>query len=196
MNKMLKGSIAGAAGVALLLGGAGTFALWNGDASIAGATITAGTLTVEASEGTWSDGTGATIDPTDYFIVPGDTLTYATALAVNAQGDNLQASLNVPEGSIAATDGTAEQDVALNAALEVTTTLTTDIDGEVVETPAADGPFAVNASDGPQEYLVTVTVVFPSDVEGDDNDAQAGSVDLSGFDVTLTQTPAPALVAE
>ena len=59
---MLKGSIAGAAGVALLLGGAGTFALWNGDAAIAGATITAGTLTVEASEGTWSDGAGP-IDP-------------------------------------------------------------------------------------------------------------------------------------
>ncbi|WP_241984501.1 alternate-type signal peptide domain-containing protein [Cryobacterium sp. Hb1] len=184
---MLKGSIAGAAGVALLLGGAGTFALWNGDAAIAGATITAGTLTVEASEGTWSDGAGP-IDPTEYFIVPGDTLTYATALTVNAQGDNLQANLNVPEGSIAASDGTAEQDVALNAALKVTTTLTTDVDGVAVESPAADGPFAVNASDGTQEYLVTVTVHFPSDVEGDD-DAQAGSVDLSEFDVTLTQTP-------
>ncbi|WP_104200258.1 alternate-type signal peptide domain-containing protein [Cryobacterium sp. Y29] len=185
---MLKGSIAGAAGVALLLGGAGTFALWNGDAAIAGATITAGTLTVEASEGIWSDGAGSTINPEEYFIVPGDTLTYATTLTVDAKGDNLQANLNVPEGSIAATDSTAEQDVALNAALEVTTTLTTDVDGVAVESPAADGPFAVNASDGTQEYLVTVTVHFPSGAPVYDNAAQAGSVDLSKFDVTLTQT--------
>ena len=39
MNKLVKGSIAGAAGIALLLGGAGTLALWNADAYIANTAI-------------------------------------------------------------------------------------------------------------------------------------------------------------
>ena len=186
---MITGSIAGAAGVALLLGGAGTFALWNADASIAGAIITAGTLTVEASESTWSDGAGATINPEEYFIVPGDTLTYATTLTVNAQGDNLHATLNVPENPIATPVSDADEDLKLSQALAVTTSLTTVEDGVTVESLAEDGSFDVNASEGTQDYHVTVTVHFPSGAPGYDNDAQAGSVDLSAFDVTLTQTP-------
>ena len=43
MNKLVKGSIAGAAGIALLLGGAGTFALWNADATRCGRRHHAGT---------------------------------------------------------------------------------------------------------------------------------------------------------
>ncbi|WP_233197713.1 alternate-type signal peptide domain-containing protein [Cryobacterium sp. Y57] len=196
---MLKGSIAGAAGVALLLGGAGTFALWNDDAAIAGAIITAGTLTVKASESTWRDGAGTEItEPEKYLIVPGDTLTSATTLTVNAQGDNLQATLNIPQGSIAAHATTDKEDVALYEALEVMTTVTTVEDGGTVAIEAeVDGSYKVNVSAGEsQEYLVTVAVDFPSGAEGDDNAAQAGRVDLSAFDVTLTQTPAPAPVAE
>ena len=44
MNKTFSGSIAGAAGIALLLGGAGTFAQWNSSAAVAGTSITAGVL--------------------------------------------------------------------------------------------------------------------------------------------------------
>ena len=46
MNKLLKGSIAGAAGIALLLGGAGTFALWNDTAAASGGTVQSGNLSV------------------------------------------------------------------------------------------------------------------------------------------------------
>ena len=189
MNKMLTGSIAGAAGVALLLGGAGTFALWNDDAAIAGATINAGTLTVEASNSAWSDDQGAIDDLANYLIVPGDTLTYVTTLTVDAQGDNLHATLNVPENPIATPVSDADEDLALSTALAVTTSLTTVEDGVTVESLAEDGSFDVNASEGTQEYHVTVLVHFPSGAPDYDNDAQAGSVDLSEFDVTVTQTP-------
>ncbi|WP_104196842.1 alternate-type signal peptide domain-containing protein [Cryobacterium sp. M15] len=187
---MLTGSIAGAAGVALLLGGAGTFALWNDDAAIAGATINAGTLTVEALDTIWRDNAGAEItDLNGYFIVPGDTLTYTTKLIVNAKGDNLQATLNIPENPIATPVGDADEDGALSTALAVTTALSTVVDGVTVESNSEDGSFGITASEEDQEYFVTVAVNFPSGAPGYDNNAQAGSVDLSEFDVTVTQTP-------
>ena len=49
MNKLTKGAIATAAGIALLLGGAGTFALWNGQTTIAGGTISTGTLAIAST---------------------------------------------------------------------------------------------------------------------------------------------------
>ncbi|WP_104178300.1 alternate-type signal peptide domain-containing protein [Cryobacterium sp. Y50] len=116
MNKILTGSVAGAAGIVLLLGGAGTFALWNDTVAIAGATITAGTLTVEAEEGAWADQDDdaiASID--DYLIVPGDTLTYETVLNVDAEGDNIQAQIVIDHGSIISDD--VEADLALEELL-------------------------------------------------------------------------------
>ena len=66
MNKLLKGAIAGAAGVALLLGGAGTFALWNSSATVTGGNIDAGNLHVADSgtAGTWpANGPPITLAP-------------------------------------------------------------------------------------------------------------------------------------
>ena len=44
MNKLVKGAVAGAAGIALLLGGAGTFALWNASTNVSTGSISTGTL--------------------------------------------------------------------------------------------------------------------------------------------------------
>ena len=49
MHKIVTGAIAGAAGVALLLGGAGSFALWNASASSAASAVSAGTLSLTAN---------------------------------------------------------------------------------------------------------------------------------------------------
>ena len=57
MNKLTKAAIAGAAGVILLMGGAGSLAYWNDSiaSNPAGQTISAGTLTVTAaSAGGWT----------------------------------------------------------------------------------------------------------------------------------------------
>src|SRR5688572_6565363 len=55
MNKMIKGSIAGATGVALLMGGFGTYALWSDSETLDGSSITSGVLGVEAGAVTWKD---------------------------------------------------------------------------------------------------------------------------------------------
>ena len=189
---MIKGSIAGAAGVALLLGGAGTFALWNDTAAVAGADITAGTLTVDAADGTWADQYGE-IDIASYLIVPGDTLTYESVITVDAQGDNIKAKLSVDNASIVSSDDA--EDKALKAILEATTKVTAvpSVNGR----PGGGGPIGgpgddakswkVNLEKGDAEYLVTVTIAFPAESTDDDN-AKTGTVDLSDLAVKLTQT--------
>src|SRR5690606_34468068 len=86
MNKLLKGSIAGAAGIVLLLGGAGTLAYWNDSANLTNAgSISSGVLNVEAdaaAPGSWNNSIS--------LIVPGDTRTFTQSLDLAATGDNLK----------------------------------------------------------------------------------------------------------
>lgn len=182
MNKLLKGSIAGAAGVALLLGGAGTFALWNDDATVDGGTISAGTLTVVEAPGTtdgWSSADGGTIaDIADFLIVPGDVLTYTTTLEITAEGDNLSAILDIDDLSIVS--GGTPADDALAALLSETATVS--VDGS-----AAAATQAISPEAGTQEVTVAVELTFPDGDAVDDNLAKSGSVSLASFKVTLTQ---------
>jgi len=181
MNKLLIGSIAGAAGIALLLGGAGTFALWNSAASIAGGTVASGTLTIE-SDGApvWTDGAAGPAIATiaDVQIVPGDTLVLTQDVLINATGDNLQAILTFDDSTIT-TDGSADED--LKAALDITLTAT----GAGVSPAAAQNEFSVTPSGSESTVTLTLTVALPSSVDG--VDAQGGTVDLTDLGFTLTQ---------
>jgi alternate signal-mediated exported protein len=167
MNKLVKGSIAGAAGIALLLGGAGTFALWNSTATVNAQTITAGSLSLVANhDGVWKQGT-ATITPATYKIVPGTTLEFTQTLTVTAVGDGLKANLThsglTPAGGLS--NLTKET-------LSVTSSAAT-IDGNTMKFNA--GTSTVN---------VKVTVEFPADSTG----GQTESLNLSAITFTLTQT--------
>ncbi|SDZ09871.1 alternate-type signal peptide domain-containing protein [Herbiconiux ginsengi] len=189
MNKLAKGAIAGAAGVVLLLGGAGTFAFWNSTANVAGGTIVAGNLLVAntGAAGVWTDQNGTTIDVATYRIVPGDTLTYTDDLTVTAVGDNLQATLALAGGSIAPTTAGNAADIALagylvdNAELDATGT---GISGTSPTYTVVAGTAGVS-----QVVTVSVELAFPfGAVAGAENDAKLGSVNLSNLAVTLTQT--------
>jgi alternate signal-mediated exported protein len=169
MNKLVKGSIAGAAGIALLLGGAGTLALWNDSADIADTTINSGTLTLteSATSPAW---TGPST------IVPGDTVTYDSQVTVTAAGDNINATLSVDESSITGGDAEllADLDIAMTADL-------TGLTGIAAGTAA--GTYDITA---PGTYVipVSVTVVFD---ELSDNDTKSQSVDLTGLAFDLQQ---------
>ena len=96
MNKFTKASVAGAVGIALLLGGAGSFATWNANASLSAGSITAGSMALTATGGTWSNvtsGTAAVIDQTAFRMVPGNTLEYTGTLTISSVGDDLTAAL-------------------------------------------------------------------------------------------------------
>ena len=174
MNKLIKGSIAGAAGVALLLGGAGTFAVWNDTASLDAPAITAGHLQLDTTTaGKWTKN-GAPIDAATYRVIPGTTLVYTQTLTVNAEGEGLRARLThsplTEAGALAS---------FVDSKLEVFPGTATTAD--------ADGILDFNT--GISTVDVKVTVVFPSTVSG--QDGQGLSLDLSDVTFTLTQTITP-----
>ena len=79
MNKYTKGAIATGAAIVLLLGGAGTFALWNDDAEVAGGDDQLRNAHDRArrTSASWIDSNGDPIlDIATYLIVPGDVLTF------------------------------------------------------------------------------------------------------------------------
>lgn len=182
MNKLLKGAIAGAAGVALLLGGAGTFALWNDTATVNGGTIVAGNLdvTTDVSSGGWSDVDGP-IDLTTFMAVPGDVLTYTKDVEVTATGDNLVATLALGAAAISPSSSAAA-DSALAGYLTKTAVLS--VSGAAI---SGSGP-TYTVAEGTGLATVTVTITFPKHATaGAENSTMDGSVSLDGLNVTLTQ---------
>ena len=171
MNKLVKGSIAGAAGIALLLGGASTFALWNSSAAITDASISSGTLTVSASAGTWSTNPA--------LWVPGDTFTYTSTLSVVANGTNLTSQLSVDSATItggANLKAAIVTSMAVSGALPARVTLASP--GVYNIAPAGVGGAAISIP-------VIVTVTFPSSISG--TTAQTESVDLANLQFKLQQ---------
>lgn len=172
MNRLLKGAIAGAAGVALLLGGAGTLAYWNTSAGLVGGQVVSGTLQID-TVGTASVthlATGATVQR----IVPGDTIVVTQAVDITATGDNLKAKLEVDVPN------------ALAGILDypgVNLTLTAvDASGTAVA-PLGNLTGAQAASID----RVLLAATFPADVGG--TDGQGMAFDLSALALTLTQIP-------
>jgi alternate signal-mediated exported protein len=179
MNKLVKAAIAGAAGVALLLGGAGTLASWNDSENITGGTITAGTLTIAPvanSSNGWSNGLGA-IDIASYRIVPGDQLTYTSTFTVTAQGDRLTADVTLDALSITPDDALDPADVALAGTLTKSAAFT--IDGVTTST--------ITVSEGTQTVVVTATISFPNGAAGAENATKTGAVDLANFAISVSQ---------
>jgi alternate signal-mediated exported protein len=169
MKSTIKGVLAGAAGVLLLLGGGGTLAYWNAQGTVTGGTVNSGRLALtNPAAGAWTlNGSPVTGTVT---IVPGDALRYAGAYDLVAEGDNLQASVGVTGGSGSGTLSSF-----------VTTSVSATLDGAAVTT-------VTDADDG-KRLAVGVDVDFPFGGTVD-NASQGLSLDLSDIAVTLTQTDA------
>lgn len=94
-STLVKGTAAIAVGAALLLGGGGTLAAWNAEASAAPGTIVAGDLNVvKSTDGVWKDRAGTEIrDIGAYRVVPGDKLTFTQDVDVTLTGDKMAATI-------------------------------------------------------------------------------------------------------
>lgn len=167
MNKLVKGSIAGAAGIALLLGGAGTLALWNDSSTITPTTVSSGTLTIETGDiaAEFADGTpftGSTL------VVPGDTINLVQDVTIVAEGDTMLAKLDVNAGPLTSVPG-------VNFSFSAET---------------ASGPFGgdldlMTAAEAESITSVVITGTFPASLTG--TTGQGISVDLDGISITITQ---------
>jgi alternate signal-mediated exported protein len=202
MNKLVKGAIATAAGVVLLMGGAGTFAYWNSSVGITGGTIVAGNLLVSdatPSDGVWTvqkngTGTASTVTLSSFKASPGDVLTYTKTVKITATGDNLVAKLSLAPGSIvAASTGNAAANTALAADLTQAASISATGTGIVAVTSGANaGTYTITPGAGAgisaQSVTLTATITFPkSATSGVEDAAMLGSVNLSGMAVTLDQ---------
>lgn len=90
MNRNAKGAIAVGAATLLLLGGGGTFALWNTSSTVNAGTVESGHLTASPFTGSWVDQNGDAFAPATDSAVPGDVLTYTATSTISAEGQNLE----------------------------------------------------------------------------------------------------------
>lgn len=203
MNKNVKASIAIAAGVVLLMGGAGSLAYWNDAQSVgaAGSTISAGTLTATPGTGAWkksfNGGTETTVTNLTN-IVPGNRLVYTQTFTINASGSDLYFTITPTAGSIVAgsgSNGTALATALSGATSTFTVTNNAAATGTTIAPSTTSGVYKVGASGGTATTItVTWTIDWPFGTTGSiagDNAAKAGSVTLSGGAVTLTQVATP-----
>ncbi|OUZ12571.1 hypothetical protein BHE97_02430 [Aeromicrobium sp. PE09-221] len=180
MRKTTKGALAAGAAAALLIGGAGTLAYWTAEDSADGGPISSGTLTLASNDdcGTWVYAAGsASAGETVTAFVPGDVVTTTCSFVVGATGDNLAATVDVPE--------TLEFTVPDEAA-----SFDADVDASFTLAGAAlaDGDTITEANDG-DTLAATFLVEFPygDATTTNVNDTQDITATLDTLTVTLTQ---------
>lgn len=181
MNKPTKAALAAGGAAVLLVGGAGTLAFWTAQDSVDGGSITAGSLTLTANDDCtpWeyaADHASAGTPVTAF--VPGDTVTSTCTFTIGGSGDNLEATLAVPE----AVDITPDD---ADSSFAATVTPIYQLDG--VALPSA--PVITEENDG-ETLSVTFDVEIPfGDADTvNTNDTQAITATLDTLTVTLAQT--------
>jgi alternate signal-mediated exported protein len=183
MNRATKGAIAaGAAGI-LLLGGAGTFALWEDTANISGGTVSTGELKLVLGTGTWAetDSPDTAINIDNFKMAPGDSLTYTTTVTATATGNNLHGELKINETSFDTAFG-------LLGTEHVTATVTnTAVDGGGLLVDDLNPNLMTFVESGPPyTFNVKITVAFSS--AADELEDQNLDLALPALAVTLEQS--------
>lgn len=179
-NKMIKGSIAGATGIVLLMGGFGTYALWSDSVQAQGGVLSSGALQVTgAGNGTWTETSTDTVQPwsnASDLMVPGDVVVLNQPLDVQAEGKNLRVKLTV--GGM--DNDFAASSLSMNVAY-----------GGANETFTGPGPYVIDYDSAAEVAALNndndgavVTFTF-ADVSGKTD--QNTGVDLSNVTLTLDQ---------
>jgi alternate signal-mediated exported protein len=181
MRSVTKAVLAGAAGIALLAGGAGSLAFWTDTKSGSAVTIASGDLSL----GTITDSSGWTIQqnaagvptpqtaavayvPGTTLVVPGDVLTKTVAVPVSISGLNNKATLTV-------TNTTAPT----NALSGVLVAAITSVNGVAGGTATL-----TSANNGTVNVVYTVTIPWTAD-----NTIKLGTTSFQAS-YTLTQVSA------
>jgi alternate signal-mediated exported protein len=173
MFKSAKGALAAAAAGALLLGGAGSLAYWNGTQDVPGGTFTSGYLRindVDCASAAWTIDGGA--DYTTQRIVPGDVLTKTCDFTIDGVGDHMTVSLDTATPAWSATNALTD-DLAVDATF-------------VGLTSGALSDPAVVEKD--ETVTATITVTFDPASGNETNLPTAGlQAALDGVTITATQ---------
>ena len=189
MNKMIKGSIAGATGIALLMGGFGTYALWSDSQGISSGTVQSGTLDiVSVGNVSWADvstnKTAAAWQASDA-MVPGDKVTMTRSVTMDASGKNLAVDFaltglptNASWSGLGVTATYAGQ--SLTGAVDNNGTAGDPSDDSYTFTKDFDNPADI---DGAKNLVVT----FEFDSATSGTAQQDKAVSLAGLNLSITQ---------
>ncbi|MFE7846198.1 alternate-type signal peptide domain-containing protein [Microbacterium sp. NPDC057407] len=178
MKKSMKGTIAIAAGIALLLGGGGSLAYWQGSASTTSATIQTGELSVALTSGAkWEVKRGSTTTDitstlSSYKMVPGDQIIYTVPFQTKANGTNLTASGAINWGGFSA----------------VPAHLTSSVAGTYNAGAIAGTSFTVASGTANGQLVFTLTWPFGSNATNDTAATMNQNWNLGATTVTVTQT--------
>ena len=178
MKKSTKGTIAIAAGIALLLGGSGSLAYWQGSAQTSAATIQTGELNVALTSGaTWQVKRGSTTTDitgslASYKMVPGDTIVYTVPFQTKANGTNLTANATVNWGGFAS----------------VPAHLTSSVAGTYNGAAVAGTSFAVASGTSDGRLVFTLSWPFGANATNDTSATMNQSWNLGATTVTVAQT--------
>lgn len=184
-NKMIKGSIAGATGIVLLMGGFGTYALWSDTSDMEASGVTSGELDIASAAATWADASGDSTtawNPNTDEIVPGDVIERTQVFTVKGSGKNLAGTIELSGGAV--------NDAAFAKAPGPGNWLTVDVDvtssgGGVNETATDSNAFAFDAPFGTQTLTAVVTYSF--DEATTSQQAQNASATMAATTFTIAQ---------
>lgn len=180
MKKVTKATIAAAAAGVLLVGGAGTVALWQAQDNVSAGTVSTGHLTLSTGDaGVWTDNSviasPTPFDPATETIVPGDTLQFNQKLTIDAEGKNIQGALTV--GTLG----------AVPAALQDHVTVVLDVDASAPGLSELGNVLSF-AGTGVYEVPVSITVTFAKGTAGSTPDTTMDeAIDLTQLALTLDQ---------
>ena len=179
MKKSMKGTIAIAAGIALLLGGGGSLAYWQGSAQVGATSIQSGELDVALTSGaTWQVKRGSTTTDitstlASFKMVPGDTVVYTVPFQTKAAGTNLAAGAAINWGGYSA----------------VPAHLTSSVAGTYDSAAIAGGAFTVAGGTANGQLVFTLTWPFGTSASNDTAAATMNQTwNLGATTVTVTQT--------
>lgn len=184
-KNLLTSIVAGAAGIALLAGGA-SFALWTDSANSAQAVVTTGSLDIDPGNQRWYDGAESTVSEEgalgDFRMVPGDSVRIEQDLDITVEGDNLKAALAVNDAAAAITGDFASSAICSISIKNAPGGLTGSCD-TVLDSVASSVPLALPSSSEAQTVTAVVKITFPSSATAE----MKKSLTINPVTFTLTQ---------
>ena len=173
MNTMIKGSIAGATGIALLMGGFGTYALWSDSENLAANGVQSGDLDIATSGGVYDDAN--TVAANDWTasdkMVPGDTVTYTQTFTVKGSGKNLRGTITYVEP-------------ALTSDFSAGLTHTVDITSSNADITGTGGNFTFTRPFGTATLTAQVTYTLPSSTSNQVDQNKVATLPAAAFTIS------------
>ncbi len=199
MRTSVKAALAGVAGAALLLGGAGSLAYWDDKETEAGGTIESGTLNLLDQKCSGWVVDGSLSDPKktedllgEFLVVPGTKLAKTCTFDIKVEGV-LRAELSVDEPDVDVS--TLGNELTVTPAFRILTSAGVASVGDDVAVAAGTGTWSFDQADSGKklEAVITVELPFGNAVDNDSNSLVGDGTNaalkavLDDLSVTVTQ---------